>query len=415
MIQIQRSDIRLYADPKRVIIKPLHFGNPARVAPVVQYVSELDDATAEEALRGILEEFDNRHYDLHAAFARHGEMMAPHIQNTLTETKRLLLGAYFTHEYSIQASALFNPSIVPHPDQSGVEDGAMRFVLSLRAVGEGHISSLAFQTGVVGPQGQIRLDPTSPKLSMGTHTAAGSEENYDVAFDAGTPLSSRVIFPHAASEANGIEDVRFVHFSDGQSTRYIGTYTAYSGRSIEPRLIETVDFRHFRIRAMRGKAVSDKGMALFPELIGGKFAMISRQGGRELYFMYSEDLYRWEEYRPLQQPKRGWEMLQIGNCGSPLKTEEGWLLLTHAVGPMRKYVLSLTLLDLDHPVKVISSLNQPLLSPNAEEREGYVPNVLYTCGMMEHHGKLIIPYAMSDSAISFATADVKEVLHELKK
>ncbi len=417
MIPVQRTDIRLYADPERVIAKPLLFGDPKRVETVLQYVRGMAEAEAEAAMYEIFEEFGHRHYDLQNAFEQHGALVAPQMQQALSPAKKLLLGAYFTHEYSIQAAALFNPSIVPHPDQSGATGGALRFVLSLRAVGEGHISSVAFQTGTIRPGGVIMLDPPSRKLSTGIRQAAPglTQDDYDVTFLQEIPLSSRIIFPFTASEANGIEDVRFVKFRDGAHTRYVGTYTAYSGKAIEPRLIETVDFLHFRIRAMMGKAVSDKGMALFPERIGGKFAMVGRQGGRSLSIMYSDDLYCWEEYAPLQQPRRSWEMLQIGNCGSPVKTPQGWLLLTHAVGPMRKYVLSLTLLDLDDPRKVISSLNQPLLSSNAEEREGYVPNVLYTCGMLLHGDELFIPYAMSDSAISFATMNLIDALSELTK
>ncbi|MEY3369184.1 MAG: hypothetical protein RI973_2339 [Bacteroidota bacterium] len=242
---------------------------------------------------------------------------------------------------------------------------------------------------------------------------AGSELSYDLTFPDSVPLSGRVIFPASPSETNGMEDARFLLFNDGQAASYLATYTAYNGREIRPQLIETSDFRHFRIRPLQGQAASDKGMAIFPEKINGRYAMVSRQGGRNLSIMFSEDLYTWDAYQPLQQPQRDWEMLQMGNCGSPVKTPKGWLLLTHAVGPMRKYVLSFTLLDLEQPWKVLVSLEQPLLSPNEEEREGYVPNVLYTCGLLEHQGRLLIPYAMSDRAISFATVDTTQVLAAL--
>lgn len=414
MITVRRTDIRLHADAKRLIVKPLNLNNPARIEPVARFVMEMDDAAAEALLNQTLHEFEERHFDLKTTFAQHGEKAAAQLPERLTEVKKLLLGAYFTHEYSIQAAALFNPSIVPHPDQSGLPEGVLRFVLSLRAVGEGHISSLAFQIGTVDAQGRITLAPVSDRLTTGIYYETSTEEDYDVAFTPDIPLSARVLFPRAPSETNGIEDVRLTKFQDGQTSRYIGTFTAYNGRAIAPKLVETIDFQNFKVRALRGQAAADKGMALFPELVGGKYAMISRQNGRALFLMYSDDLYRWEEYQPLQQPRRAWEMLQMGNCGSPIKTDEGWLLLTHAVGPMRKYVLSLTLLDLHRPDRVIASLEQPLLSPNEEEREGYVPNVLYTCGMLAHGGWLIIPYAMSDSAISFALADVQEVLQALK-
>lgn len=417
MVTVKRTDIRLHADPKKVILKYLNFGNPERMHSVAQYVQGLEEAAAQARLDGIMAEFEARHFDLKAAFKAHYDRVAARVQGPLSAVKQVLTGAYFTHEYSIQAAALFNPSIVEHPDQSEIEEGALRFVLSLRAVGEGHISSLAFQAGKIDAAGAITLETAFSKLSTGQHIpiAGAPEEDYDVSFPTDIPLSSRVVFPYAASEANGIEDVRFVEFREGPHSRFIGTYTAYSGKAIEPRLIETADFKNFHIRALHGKAVSDKGMALFPERIGNRYVMIGRQGGRSLSIMYSDDLYHWDDFQPLQQPRRGWEMLQIGNCGSPVKTPQGWLLLTHAVGPMRKYVLSMTLLELENPARVIASLEQPLLSPNAEEREGYVPNVLYSCGMLLHGDMLVIPYAMSDSAISFATVELEAVLKTLTK
>lgn len=411
MIPVKRTSIRLYANPKKVILRYLNFGNPERVHPVTRYVAGLKETEAEAQLQGILADFEERHFDLKAAFLENYEKVAANVPVAPSELKKLLIGAYFTHEYSIQAAALFNPSIVPHPDQSGLEAGALRFILSLRATGEGHISSIAFQTGVIDAAGEIALDPASPKLQSGRliSSAGASEESYDIDYPEDSPLSSRILFPRSQAESNGMEDARFVQFSQDRKTRYFGSYTAYNGRTIRPQLIETTDFRHFCIRPLHGKAASDKGMALFPEKINGRYAMISRQGGRNLSIMYSEDIYRWDEFQPLQTPQRDWEMLQMGNCGSPIKTPHGWLLLTHAVGPMRKYVLSLTLLDLDHPEKVIASLDQPLLHPDAEEREGYVPNVLYTCGMLRHGDDLVIPYAMSDSAIGFATVKLEEV------
>jgi predicted GH43/DUF377 family glycosyl hydrolase len=412
MIPVKRTDIRLKADPRRVLLRHLDFGNPARIEPVARYVLSLEEGAAAAQLEGILAEFAGRHFDLQAAFRESFRKLGEQAPAGLSAMKQLLLGAYFTNEYSIQASALFNPSIVAHPDQSGLKPGELRFILSLRAVGEGHISSIVFQTGVVGAGGAIALDPVSPRLASGQHYANPSLGNttYHLSFSADTPLSSRVIFPYAPAESNGIEDARFVEFhAEGKST-YLGTYTAYNGRAIHPWLIETADFQSFELRALQGAAASDKGMALFPEKIDGKYAMIGRQGGRNLSIMYSKDLHRWEDFQPLLNPQREWELLQMGNCGSPVKTPHGWLLLTHAVGPMRKYVLSLTLLDLHQPEKVLASLEQPLLSPNAEEREGYVPNVLYTCGMIQHEANLIIPYAMSDSAISFAIVEVEAAI-----
>jgi len=383
---------------------------------VAQYVAKLEESAAMAQLMAILDNFEERHFNLKGAFMDNFARVTAYVPvGDLSFTKKLLLGAYFTHEYSIQAAALFNPSIVPHPDQSGLSFGDLRFVMSLRATGEGHISSIVFQTGVVNAAGDIALDPVSSKLTCGQPAAGVADGCYNLTFDPDTPLSSRVLFPHSDAESNGMEDARFVQFTDKEKKWYLGTYTAYNGRAIHPHLIETLDFQHFKIKPFTGKAASDKGFALFPEKVQGKYAMIGRQGGRNLSIMFSDDLCHWDDYRPLQQPQRGWEMLQMGNCGSPVKTPQGWLLLTHAVGPMRKYVLSLTLLDLHDPGKVLASLERPLLSPNHEEREGYVPNVLYTCGMLAHGGRLVIPYAMSDNAISFATVVTDEVLTELKK
>jgi len=416
MIDIQRTDIRLKTDPRKVILKFLDFGHSARFEPVAQYVAKLEESAAMAQLMAILDNFEERHFNLKGAFMDNFARVTAYVPvGDLSFTKKLLLGAYFTHEYSIQAAALFNPSIVPHPDQSGLSFGDLRFVMSLRATGEGHISSIVFQTGVVNAAGDIALDPVSSKLTCGQPAAGVADGCYNLTFDPDTPLSSRVLFPHSDAESNGMEDARFVQFTDKEKKWYLGTYTAYNGRAIHPHLIETLDFQHFKIKPFTGKAASDKGFALFPEKVQGKYAMIGRQGGRNLSIMFSDDLCHWDDYRPLQQPQRGWEMLQMGNCGSPVKTPQGWLLLTHAVGPMRKYVLSLTLLDLHDPGKVLASLERPLLSPNHEEREGYVPNVLYTCGMLAHGGRLVIPYAMSDNAISFATVVTDEVLTELKK
>lgn len=476
MKAIQRTAIRLYANPQRVLARFLHVGsgNTARISPVVDYVQSLSAAGAAEQLASLYQEFGHRHADLPGVFRRNYERLLPDVPPLGNADKEALLGAYFTNEYSIEAAALFNPSIVVHPDQEGCAKGAVRFLISLRATGEGHISSITFATGMIDEEGSILLDETSDHLSSGAvvsdlirkksfvirrlnisepwqqlledalpasfnlkeatsviHTlndltnaqrqeiqdavALVFELNYEVDFADGTPLPGRVLFPHSRAETNGMEDARFVAFTHEGNTSYLGTYTAYNGREIRPQLIETTDFSHFKISPFYGSAASDKGMAIFPEKIGGRYAMIGRQGGRSLSIMYSDDLYFWDKASPLQSPQRGWEMLQIGNCGSPVKTEAGWLLLTHGVGPMRKYVLSCSLLDLENPGKVLASLEVPLLSPNAEEREGYVPNVLYTCGMIAHEGRLIIPYAMSDSAISFATVGVEDLIAELLK
>ncbi|WP_367388662.1 glycoside hydrolase family 130 protein [Lewinella sp. LCG006] len=474
MKAIQRTNIRLYANPQRVLARYLNVGNAVRIAPVADYIRQLSAAAVAEQLATLNQEFGQRHADLTAIFRKNYERLLQYVPPLANADKQVLLGAYFTNEYSIEAAALFNPSIVPHSDQEGVPNGATRFLMSLRAAGEGHISSITFATGLIDAQGNIVLDERSGHLDSGDVTtelvrdksfvirrlkhleafeklleetlpasfnleeakqiigdqkeltltqqqeiqqalALVFELNYEVAFEEHIPLINRVLFPQSRAETNGIEDARFVTFTEEGKTSYLGTYTAYNGREIRPQLIVTTDFRHYKIGPFYGAAASDKGMALFPEKIAGRYAMIGRQGGRSLSIMYSDDLYFWEEALPLQAPERGWEMLQIGNCGSPVKTDAGWLLLTHGVGPMRKYVLSCSLLDLEHPEKVLASLDLPLLSPNSEEREGYVPNVLYTCGMMAHAGRLIIPYAMSDNAISFATIAEEDLIAELLK
>jgi predicted GH43/DUF377 family glycosyl hydrolase len=465
MIPVKRTDIRLKAAPRKVILKFLDFANPSRFQPVVDAVLGMGEAAAELQLSGILAEFEHRHFDLPAAFLENYERLAHYAAvSDISSTKKMLIGAYFTHEYSFQAAALFNPSIVLHPDQTGIAPGQTRFILSLRATGEGHISSISFLTGILGENGEVMLEASSQRLTTGKHLTDLHfdkhflldrlllneeykallasllpesfnekqvlelvadqpslreqilkifDENYDLRFSTSSPIDSRVLFPASGSESNGMEDARFVLFEEGDTKTYFGTYTAYNGKVICPQLIETQDFQFFKIRPLHGAAASDKGMALFPRKINGQYAMIGRQGGRSLSIMFSNDLYCWNEYQPLQHPQRDWELLQMGNCGSPIETPKGWLLLTHAVGAMRKYVLSLTLLDLENPERVISSLEHPLLSPNEEEREGYVPNVLYTCGMMLHNGQLVIPYAMSDNAISFATVELVDVLFEM--
>lgn len=410
MIKVERTDIRLYADVKKVLLKYLDFGlNPERINPILEYVLGLDQDKIDLELKKIYAEFEHRHFDLQGQFLSNFDKIKSLISARLSEDQKLLLGSYFTHEYSIQASALFNPSIVAHPDQSGVEEGGLRFILSLRATGEGHISSVAFLSGIIDAIGNVKLEEMHDKITSGKVKLG--KEKYTVSFESVIPLSSRVLFPQIPSERMGMEDVRFVKLKEEKI--YAGTYTAYSGHEIEPQLIVTTDFKNFEIGGLGGKMASNKGLALFPRRINGRYAMIGRQGGRSLSIMFSDNLYEWNESEPLQIPARGWEMLQIGNNGSPIETADGWLLLTHGVGPMRKYTLSMTLLDLDDPSKVVASLDQPLLSPNEEEREGYVPNVLYTCGMIDHAGKLFIPYAMSDSAISFAKVSIQEVLNEL--
>jgi predicted GH43/DUF377 family glycosyl hydrolase len=347
-----------------------------------------------------------------------------HSLSHYSHNRKALLGAYLTKEYSFQAAALFNPSIVPHPDQNGLKGGEQKFIMSLRATGEGHISSIIFKTGIADDKGAVSLQessglftPLQRDLSSGNALIKSNVDpdiNYDLTSSAAIPLDEKVIFPSAPSERMGMEDLRLVKFQHENVSTYYGTYTAYDGTNIRTMLMETSDFNFFRIRSLHGDAINDKGMALFPEKIGGKFAIISRQGSEVLSIMFSADLYTWESFQPLLEPQFPWEFVQLGNCGSPIKTDRGWLLLTHGVGPMRKYVISAILLDLTDPTKIIGRLEEPFIMAGEEEREGYVPNVVYTCGLLRHNNLLVIPYAISDAATLIATVDLEEILNSMK-
>jgi predicted GH43/DUF377 family glycosyl hydrolase len=327
-----------------------------------------------------------------------------------------LIGAYFLNEYSFEASALFNPSIVPHPDQSGAPQGGLRFILSLRAVGEGHISSLTFRAGTIAADGSLTVDPTarlasSPRVKLRVPKPDGDE--IELTFNPEEELSERVIFPVTDSQSNGIEDARFVEFSDGGRKTYYATYTAYSGKAIRSELIETHDFLSFKMSPLKGTAARNKGMALFPRRIDGKYAMIARQDNENLYLIYSDDLYRWDGGQAILKPQFPWEFVQIGNCGSPIELDEGWLLLTHGVGPVRKYSIGAALLDKNDPSKVLARSVEPLLHPEPSEREGYVPNVVYTCGAMRHNDQIILPYAISDTFSNFATIKIAALMQAM--
>jgi len=358
--------------------------------------------------RNLLEKFEARADEMEEAFARHG---------TFSKLQRQLIGAYFLSEYSFEASALFNPSIVSHPDQSDAPKGGLRFILSLRATGEGHVSSLTFRTGSITVHGSLIIDPTarlasSPRISSRTSEADG--DHVELVFNPEEDLSERVIFPITESQSNGIEDARFVEFSDGERTTYYATFTAYSGRAIRSELIETRDFMSFRLRPLSGAASQNKGMALFPRKIGGRYAMIARQDNENLYLIYSDDLYRWDHGQAILKPEFPWEFVQIGNCGSPIELDEGWLLLTHGVGPVRKYSIGAALLDKNDPSKVLARSREPLLRPEPSEREGYVPNVVYTCGAMRHNDQIILPYAVSDTYSNFATIKISALMQTMK-
>jgi predicted GH43/DUF377 family glycosyl hydrolase len=425
---INRQALYLRPDPARVIVRPfkpateprdLNPTDKTRANHIVDRVLALDSDAVAGQLADVLENFQGRHRNLLETFeARAGEMeqaLAAH--GTFSDVQRQLIGAYFLNEYSFEASALFNPSIVPHPDQSDAPKGGLRFILSLRAIGEGHVSSLTFRAGTIAADGSLAVDPTarlasSPRLSLRVPGPEG--DHIELTFNPEEELSERVIFPVTESQSNGIEDARFVKFSDDGRETYYATYTAYSGRAIRSELIETSDFMSFRLAPLRGAAARNKGMALFPRKIDGKYAMIARQDNENLYLIYSDDLYAWEGGQAVLKPKFPWEFVQIGNCGSPIELDEGWLLLTHGVGPVRKYSIGAALLDKGDPTKVLARSREPLLRPEPSEREGYVPNVVYTCGAMRHHDQIILPYAVSDTFSNFATIKISTLLNGMQ-
>jgi predicted GH43/DUF377 family glycosyl hydrolase len=412
---VKREPFRIMRDTKRVIARPLIPDDTARIVRLLGKIVRMSEDQVAAAFEKIKRDYFKRHRDLPSALHRHFDEVTKIVPLTapVSDVKRSLIGAYFTMEYSIESAALFNPSIVLHPDQSGLAKGTVRFIMSLRATGEGHISSIVFRSGTIDGKGAIVLEENSPYASLPAVERGGSGNgiSYTVRFQPDQHLSERVIFPVLPSESKGIEDARFVRFvdDDGAAT-YYATYTAYDGFAILPQLIETKDFLTFKIITLGGRAIKNKGMALFPRKVGGRYATLSRQDGETNRIMFSDSLYAWDDVELIQEPESPWEFVQIGNCGSPLETEQGWLVLTHGVGPMRQYSIGAILLDLNDPRKLIARLEEPLLTPNEDEREGYVPNVVYSCGSLIHHDKLILPYAMSDISSGIATVDVAELL-----
>jgi predicted GH43/DUF377 family glycosyl hydrolase len=424
---LNRQALYLRPDPARVIVRPfkptteprdLNPTDKTRANHIVERVLALDPKVAAHLLADVLENFEGRHRNLLETFEARADVMEQALaaHGTFSSVQRQLIGAYFLNEYSFEASALFNPSIVPHPDQSDAPKGGLRFILSLRAVGEGHVSSLTFRAGTVAADGSLTVDPTarlasSPRIKLRVPKPDGDE--IELTFNPDEELSERVIFPVTESQSNGIEDARFVEFSDGGRKTYFATYTAYSGKAIRSELIETRDFLSFRMTPLRGTAALNKGMALFPRKIDGKYAMIARQDNENLYLIYSPDLHQWDGGQAVLKPQFPWEFVQIGNCGSPIELDEGWLLLTHGVGPLRKYSIGAALLDKTDPSRVLARSVEPLLHPEPSEREGYVPNVVYTCGAIRHNDQIILPYAVSDTYSNFATIRIAALMQAM--
>jgi predicted GH43/DUF377 family glycosyl hydrolase len=484
-INVRRALTILEPDQSRVLLRPFSPGDSQRVGGIIARIVSLPEDRVRALLDEISAEFSQRHQQIRNLFLERFEQVREMVltDEELSEPRRLLIGSYFLAEYSLESAALFNPSMVPHPDQTGLPSGALRFILSLRATGEGHISSITFRTGIIHPDHRIEvLTPTGflsePRqipnplyekalfarklLELGLtseftrrvmhrlgesfalaelraslevevkqsfladgmthedHNAAQgiwtlARSNYQVQFQPEQRLSERILFPASPSQRNGIEDARFAHFKNDDGTYvYFATYTAYDGQVIMPQLVETSDFLLFRFITLNGPAAENKGMAIFPRKINGLYAMLSRQDNENIYLMFSDNVHFWYERKVLLKPTFPWELVQIGNCGSPIETQAGWLVLSHGVGPLRKYCIGAFLLDRDDPSKVIGRLREPLLKPNENEREGYVPNVVYTCGALLHNGELIIPYGLADHATGFATVPLDDVLAAMR-
>jgi predicted GH43/DUF377 family glycosyl hydrolase len=389
-----------------------------RANHIVDHVMNLSNEEAGILLADIMDNFHGRHIDLLKRFELRADEMedAFKTHEEFNATQRQLTGAYFLSEYAFEAAALFNPSIILHPNQEDTPEGGIRFIMSLRAVGEGHVSSLTFRSGIIANDGRVILDPVS-KLANLPQTECRSPcvngDEIDLCFETNSDISERVIFPVTMAQKNGIEDVRFVRFLDDDKISYFATFTAYDGRMIRSEAMQTDDFINFKLTPLTGDATHNKGMALFPRKIGGKYAMITRRDNENMYLAYSDSLFNWNDGVEIISPHYPWEFVQIGNCGSPIEIDEGWLMLTHGVGPVRKYSIGAVLLDKKDPSKLLARSQSPLIYATPTEREGYVPNVVYTCGAIKHGDLLIIPFAISDNFTTFATIEIKRLLSSL--
>ena len=483
---VRRCDVELLGDPRRVVAQLFVPGQEtlvegdSRASAVIDRVLAMENDEFIAALTRVREGFDTRYDDLEGILSRHFNVVSHRFPNdvSLSPDQQLLIGAYFTREYSLESAALFNPSRVAHPDQSGLATGSVRFVVSLRAVGEGHISSIGFREGTVDAAGSVSMVDAGQTTWLGYEApyrlsshdvlrqlddSGGATEselfalsllgdefdaleleaalgtldghrmvhehvdeaitrlrwigrcNYAVEFPDRSAIHERVLWPHSPTESHGMEDARFVRFAnDDGSVSYRGTYTAFDGSHVVPQLIQTSDFRTFEIKQLSGAAAKNKGLALFPRKISGRYLALSRWDRESNDIAWSDDGVHWDDTTTIQQPENAWELVQLGNCGSPIETDEGWLVLTHGVGPMRTYSIGALLLDLDDPSHVIGRLRKPLLTPSEQEREGYVPNVVYSCGAMTHGGLLVLPYGCSDSKVRFATVELQDLLAELR-
>ncbi len=481
---VTRHDIVMEPDDRRVVIKLFVPGEDAqlvqnRASSLIERILQLDEEETARLLDDVLTRFAGRHHDLLGVFQHHYDLVQHRVpaELELSPTARTLIGSYFSHEYAVEAAALCNPSMVPHPDQSGLEAGQLRVAISLRQIGEGHISSIGFCSAVLGPGDEIRLEDRTGPLAIGQRVGAQHWKNqlvaaltdheidneasayavsalperytdeefedvlghlpgellsrpttqetidkirhivagdYAVTFPCAVPLHQRVLWPATPAESNGMEDARFVQVQEADGrTAYQATYTAYDGRQISGRVIFSRDMRHFEVTTLHGPAARNKGMALFPRYVGGRKLALCRSDGETLGLCARDEQHRWQHLAPLLVPHRGWDLIQVGNCGSPVETEHGWLVVTHGVGPMRRYAIGAMLLDLDNPERVIADLPEGLIDPDEIEREGYVPNVLYSCGGLVHEGRFWLPYGASDVRVGFASVPLDTLLSRM--
>lgn len=416
-MNVKRTGIIIKPDQTKVILRPFEPGNKTRIKKIIDRVIKLSDTAVVREYAQVKELFSPRHKRMEQFFEKRFDEVKKYHEGleTITHEKKLLIGAYFSNEYSLEHSALFNPSMVWHPDQTNIPADKKRFIISLRATGEGHISSLVFRSGTIDSNNNIELDHVSHFAEM-PQIKIFADELYEAKFNPEDEISERTLFPQLPSESNGIEDARFVCFVDEKNVEtYYATYCAYDGHNISTQLLQTKDFLNFTIGKMSGAEIQNKGMALFPRKINGKFAMLSRQDNENNFIMFSDDVYKWESKQLLMEPEYPWEFFQIGNCGSPIETEKGWLCFSHGVGVTRKYSVGAFLLDKDDPTKLIGRLSEPLLESNEDERNGYVPNVVYTCGGVINGNDVVFPYAMSDYASSFAVVGLNELLDKMIK
>jgi predicted GH43/DUF377 family glycosyl hydrolase len=425
VLNLHQSQVRLRADPSRVVVRPFHLAWNAvapqsRVHRLVDQVRAMDMRTARTELALVFHDFESRHWQTHQIFMQRYEEIEAQLEldgRRIREEKKLLIGAYFCHEYSFAAAALMNPSVTIHPDQSELPEGGVRIVLSLRAVGEGHISSIVFREGVVLPDRKFELAPQPHCMTAANTVHPVSNRNdggVSVHRHPDSSISGTVIFPVTEVQRNGLEDLRLTRFNGGcLAEEWVGTYTAYSGRDIRSELLRTSDFTQFDLVPITGSAAKNKGLALFPKCTDGKYRMIGRHDGQNLFLMESDDITHWDDGVPLLTPRFPWELIQIGNCGPPIEIDEGWLLLTHGVGAMRKYSIGAVLLDKEDPSKILGRTSQPILSAADEDREGYVPNVVYSCGGMRVGDDIFLPYGVADSSVAFAFVAIRDLLGEM--